>query len=306
MAACACSTSFLVPLPAACGRLCAAVWLLLFASLFSTGCATRRDAACEPNVPLGGRLSAPGTVVFVLSTAPEQVLANGKRRSTGFFLGEFYEPYRAVSDAGYRVVFATVDGQPPVIDPESLDPAYWEAHPAWLAEAKAFVAEDPRLHAPMRLRELAARVDAFQGIVVPGGQGVMIDLLDNQDLHAALAEFGAADRAVGLACHAPAVLSRMPEASNPFMGRRVTSVSGFEEFYIERVVMKGRATDRGIGRQLSRGGFVHKTGAPGKPHAMRDGTLATSQNPFSGDAFNVELLAALELARAGGGGACSR
>ncbi len=241
----------------------------------------------------------PGSVVFVLSAAPVQTLANGRTRATGYFLNEFYAPYRAVKDAGYDVVIATVDGQPPTVDPESLEPDYWEDAPELLEEAKAFVAEDPSLARPLRLSEIHARAAEFQGIVVPGGQGVMIDLLDDADLHRALLAFGRAGKAVGLVCHAPAVLTRLPDEDNPFTGSRVTSVSGFEEFYIERFVMKGRALDRKIGRSLARKGYRHETRGPGRPHAVRDCTLATSQNPFSGEPFETHLLDALELARRG-------
>jgi len=257
-----------------------------------SGCATR-PAEHDVEAPTPCAVTASPTILFVLSAAGEQTLRNGKTRATGFFLSEFYEAYRAVVDAGYDVAIATTDGRAPVVDPESLEGDYWEAHPTWKDEALALVSDDPRFATPLSLPDVRQRSNEYIGLVVPGGQGVMIDLVDDADLHALVVEYGASGRAVGLICHAPALLTRIPDRTNPFAGRTVTSVSGFEEFYIERFVMKGRALDRKIARQLGAKGYRHRRSFPGKPGAQRDGNLVTSQNPFSGDAFNTELLAVL-------------
>lgn len=121
----------------------------------------------------------------------------------------------------------------------------------------------------------------------------MTDLVENEDLHTLLLTLGDAGRPVGLVCHAPAILGHLPPERSPFEGRRVTSVSGFEELYIERIVMGSKATDRRIGRQLHRAGLRHRSAWPGSPHAVRDGNLVTSQNPFSGDVFVELYMAAL-------------
>ncbi|MEM6996764.1 MAG: DJ-1/PfpI family protein [Myxococcota bacterium] len=274
------------------GSFFVALWLM-------AGCATTSVDSADPVVPAPDA-APPGTVAFVLSAQSQQTLANGKTRATGFFLGEFYEPYQAVRAAGYRVVVATPGGVPPVVDPESVDPKYWGDHPEWLTDAQTLVASDAFADSIVSLQEVRTRAEDFQGVVVPGGQGVMGDLIDNGDLHETIVSLGASGRAVGLVCHAPAILTKLPREANPFAGRTVTSVSGFEEFYIERFVMKGRATNRGIGRQLQSLGYRHRTAGPGKGFAARDCNLATSQNPFSGPMFNDALLAALDVARAGG------
>ncbi|MFP2930870.1 type 1 glutamine amidotransferase domain-containing protein [Pyxidicoccus sp. 3LG] len=259
------------------------------------GCSTTptRQVVFPPGALAAEELPSPGAVLMVLSAASEQTLADGSTRKTGVFLNEFYEPYRALVDAGYEVAIATPAGRPPVFDPESLEPSYWKKHPEALAEAQALVATHPGLRAPLQLSEVRARSDAFQAILVPGGQGVMVDLLHDADLHGLLMDFGATDRPVGLVCHAPALLSRLPREQSPFLGRRVTSVSGFEEWYIETFVMGERAQVREIGEQLDGAGYLHETAFPGRSRAVRDCNLVTSQNPFSGEDFNTLFLAAL-------------
>ncbi|MBL4688184.1 MAG: DJ-1/PfpI family protein [Nannocystaceae bacterium] len=215
------------------------------------GCAAQGDTCTETAAP--NATASPKPVLFVLSAASEQRLRNGKTRQTGFFLGEFYEPYRALRAAGYEVTIATPDGRPPVVDPESLETDYWE-HPDWLSDARRVLETHPGFAHPISLAQARRRSDTFDGVIVPGGQGVMIDLVNDADLHALVTEHGRAGRPVGLVCHAPAILARLPADDNPFQGRRVTSVSAAEEFYIERIVMHGKAEDRAISNTSRRAG----------------------------------------------------
>lgn len=240
-----------------------------------------------------------GPVLFVMTAASEQRLANGKTRPTGFFLGEFFEPYRAVREAGFRVAFASPAGRPAVVDPESLKTKYWKEHPSWLEEARALVDAEPALRAPMSLASARAREDQWSAMVVPGGQGVMIDLLADPDLPVLLTRLGETGRPVGLVCHAPMLLTRLARDGNPFAGRAVTSVSGTEEFFIETFIMGGDALDRGIGDQLAHQGYRHRNAWPGQGFAQRDGMLITSQNPYSGEAFVGHWKQALQEWRQG-------
>lgn len=233
-------------------------------------------------------------VLVVLSATSVQTLADGSTRPTGFFLNEFFEVKRGLEAAGVPYVLATVHGARPSLDPESLQEKYWREHPSWRDEAVNWFEGAAEVTAPLDLAAAARDPRAFSGVVVPGGQGVMGDLLRSADLHELLISLGAAGRPVGLVCHAPALLSHLPVEDSPFRGRRVTSVSGFEELYIERVVMGAQATDRRIGRQLRRSGLKHRSAFPGRAHAVRDGNLVTSQNPFSGDAFVELYVAALK------------
>lgn len=280
---------------------------LLIALAGGPGCASTPPpcGAADTTSPVRPGRDAPGPVLFVMTAADRQTLTNGKQRGTGFFLNEFYEAYRAVRGAGFDVVFATVDGRPPVVDPESLREKYWKAHPAWLAEARSFVATSAALARPVTLARALADEASWSGLVVPGGQGVMIDLLASRELAALLLELGATRRPVGLICHAPALLARLPREHNPFRGRALTSVSGAEEFIIETFIMKGRARERGIQRRLELQGYHPSAAFAGRGFAVRDCNLVTSQNPFSGAAFADAYVAALTDWRQGVDCSCS-
>ena len=65
----------------------------------------------------------------------------------------------------------------------------------------------------------------------------------------------------------------------------MNAVTGTEEWFIERFVMKGKPRVRKIGKQLKKQGFVYRKARPAKNFAVRDRYLVTSQNPFSNEAF---------------------
>lgn len=270
---------------------------LLALSLFSCASEPTSRWVKDPSSTQGARTR--GAILFVMTAADEQILRDGSKRPTGYFLGEFYEAYRAVKDAGYEVAFASPGGERPPVDPESLKEKYWEEHPDWRDEASRFVERDERMRAPLSLEEALTRQQEFEALVVPGGQGVMIDLLEDERAHELIVKVGSSHRPVGLICHAPALLTRLP-ANAPFQGRRVTSVSWTEELFIETFVMGARAQERDIGGRLSERGFRHEAAFPGSGNAVRDCNLVTSQNPFSGAEFSALFLEALEDFRQGG------
>src|SRR5688572_8631093 len=66
-------------------------------------------------------------ILFVMSATDTLPLNKGKKlRQTGVFLNEFYLAYKAVTEAGYTVDFATPHGIVATIDEESLNDTYWK------------------------------------------------------------------------------------------------------------------------------------------------------------------------------------
>jgi len=236
----------------------------------------------------------PPRVLFVMSAADTLPLRHGKTYAgTGVFLGEFYLPYQAVTAAGYTVTFATPQGRVSPIDQESLNARYWHGKDSTRTQAQQFVTQDPAFRNPISLEEALHRANEFVGMVVPGGQGLMVDLRQNPTVPLLLRHFADHQKPLGLVCHAPALLLTLPRENHPFGGYTVNCVSGFEEFYIETFVMRGRPLNRHIARQLKQAGLIYRHGRPGKPFGVRDRMLITSQNPFSNVLFSEQYLTAL-------------
>jgi putative intracellular protease/amidase len=214
-------------------------------------------------------------VLFVLSAEDTLLLKKGKKeRQTGVFLNEFYFAYHAIITEGYQVDFATPNGIKATIDQESLDDDYWKENPALKQLAIDFWENDERFSSPITLKEALKRIDDYIGLVIP----------------VLLKSFARKNKAIGLICHAPALITSIPKEDNPFVGYTVNSVTPFEEFYIERFIMKGKPKNRKIAKQLKKLGLKYEKGGPGKSFAVRDRNLVTSQNPYSGSVFNTKFL----------------
>lgn len=229
-----------------------------------------------------------------MSAANELPLQNGKTyKETGVFLSEFYMAYKHLTQSGYEIDFATPNGVKPSIDKESLNKKYWNGDTLLLAEAIDFTQNNDAFDKPLSLENALENSHQYAGIIIPGGQGLMVDLIKDEKIPQILKNFSQKGKAIGLICHAPALILSIPKEKNPFIGYKVNSVTGLEEFFIENFVMKGKPSNRKIGKQLKKLGLHYKKGRPAGNFAIRDRELITSQNPYSDHAFIKLYLEAL-------------
>lgn len=233
-------------------------------------------------------------VLFIMSATDTLELQKGKKFKTGVFLNEFYLAYKAITAAGYDIDFATPGGIAPTIDQGSKDDKYWKEKLEIKKEALEFVRRNPKFNQPMSLQKAMENQADYLGLVIPGGQGLMVDLLYDSRIPEILTSFHRGGKVIGLICHAPALLLSIPKEDNPFIGYKVNSVTGFEEFYIETFVLKGKPKRRKIARQLKKAGYKYHRVGQGKNFAIRDRELVTSQNPYSSEAFQKLYLEGLE------------
>ncbi|MDH0895890.1 MULTISPECIES: type 1 glutamine amidotransferase domain-containing protein [unclassified Pseudomonas] len=153
--------------------------------------------------------------------------------------------WRQLRRAGYRVCFATPDGQPAEPDPqmvsgEGLDP--WGRLPGLCRlkllglllrarrgarEACAEMLGDPDYRQPLRHERL--RVEDFAGLVLPGGHWArgMREYLESEALQRFVAAFFAADKPVAAVCHGVllAARSRSADGRSVLHGRKTTGLT---------------------------------------------------------------------------------
>lgn len=233
-------------------------------------------------------------ILFVLSAANTLELNKGEKlRQTGVFLNEFYLAYKSVSDEGYAVDFATPNGVVATIDQESINNKYWKNHLPIKNEALKFIKNDSSFNNPITLEKAIENKLDYTGLIIPGGQGLMIDLKDDKNIPVLLKYFAKENKPTGLICHAPSLILTIPKEGNPYIGFKVNSVSPFEEFVIERFIMKGKPKNRKIAKQLKKMGLIYKHKLPKADYAVKDRNLVTSQNPFSSNSFNMLYLEVL-------------
>ena len=234
-------------------------------------------------------------ILFVMSAAQELPLRKGKVYSnTGVFLSEFYLAYHELQVRGYSFDFATPGGIVSKIDKESYDKKYWKGKDSLISTAVAFIKSNNQFNHPITLEMAYKKVDEYDGLIIPGGQGLMVDLIKDTLIQKIITNFAIKQKSVGLICHAPALLTSFSEKEQPFKGYKVNAVTGLEEWFIENFVMKGKPFNRKIGKQLKGSGFKYIRSRPGKNFAVRDRNLVTSQNPFSNDSFNRLYIESLQ------------
>lgn len=233
-------------------------------------------------------------VLFIMSAADTLELNNGKKlRQTGVFLNEFYLAYKSVTEAGYIVDFATPNGVVATIDEESINDKYWKDNLKVKKQAITFVKNDSSFNNPKTLEDAIENKSNYIGLIIPGGQGLMVDLYYDANIPILLKYFAKSKKPTGLICHAPSLILTIPKEENPYIGFKVNSVTPFEEFVIERFIMKGKPKNRKIAKKLKRIGLKYKRRLPKTNYAIKDRNLVSSQNPYSSEAFNKLYLEAL-------------
>jgi putative intracellular protease/amidase len=239
-------------------------------------------------------LFAKPKILVLTSAANSLVLDSNSNYPTGVFGNELYEPVKELELKGFQIVFVTPGGKKPTIDPESLKDKYWKSE-FEKNEAIQYLDSHPSFLKPLTLEEVAKNKEHYMGILVPGGQGLMSDLLYDPLVPKILSDFQKDKRPIGLICHAPILLTTLPNGSTEvdflFRGYKVNSVSKMEEWFIETFVMKGTPKVRKISQLLRERGMVYESSLlPGMGYAVRDRNLVTSQNPFSGQEFTNHFL----------------
>jgi putative intracellular protease/amidase len=139
-------------------------------------------------------------------------------------------PWKALSDAGHEVLFATESGaSTPEADPRVLRGVLFGkmgAPPAGRA-AYAQMREAPAFRRPLAWASLD--VEAFDGLVLPGGHAPgMRPYLESESLRAQVRAFWRLERPVGAICHGVLVLARTQDfatGKSVIAGRRTTCLT---------------------------------------------------------------------------------
>lgn len=237
-------------------------------------------------------------VLIVMSAASTLLLDENQKHPTGVFLNELAYPAIHLNQSGFDLEFATPNGKKVTLDPESLKDKYWKSKEE-KEEAIRFLTSLSSFQNPMTLEMAIKNNQSYIGLLIPGGQGLMTDLLYDTNLPILISRFQEQEKTIGLVCHAPALLLTLPSGSMGegflFQGYRVNSVTKIEEWFIETFVMKGKPEVRKISDLLKERGMIYESSIfPASGYATRDRNLVTSQNPFSGEEFTKLYLDALK------------
>ncbi|MEM6332898.1 MAG: type 1 glutamine amidotransferase domain-containing protein [Planctomycetota bacterium] len=229
-------------------------------------------------IGLLGGLLAVGASVAAADDAPRVVIVLTNEssmgeggRATGFYLSEASHPWRAFTEAGYEVVFASPLGGLAPIDPTSLDRSD-ATNAAFLGEVA-----DGDAVATEALGELDA--GEIDGVFFAGGHGTMWDFPDDPAVKSQTAAVYEAGGVVAAVCHGPAALVNVRLSNGSYLvdGKMVATFTNAEE---DAVGLTGTVPFL-LQTLLEERGAEVVEAANFESNVVVDGRLVTGQNPAS-------------------------
>jgi putative intracellular protease/amidase len=240
--------------------------------------------------------------VDLVASRPKQVLivvANPATSTTlgwpvGFWGAELTHPYYELSERGVAVTIASPDGGKVELDSLSdpRDESKWSAEDLITMgflntpELAALLQDTPRL-ADLDL-------DAYDAIMVAGGQAPMFTFRDNEGVHRALRHFYESEKPTCIYCHGTAALVDLKLSDGSYLveGKTVTGFANVEEDFSDEFVGQKVMPFR-IEDELKRRGANYVQGGLFKSFAVRDGRLITGQQQYSARKVAQMLIEAL-------------
>ncbi len=242
--------------------------------------------------------------VDAVSSQRKQVLivvANPSTSTTlgwpvGFWGAELTHPYYELTERGVGVTIASPAGGKVEMDSLSdpRDPSKWSAEDL---VTMGFV-NTPELFALLDSTPKLAEVDldAYDAIMVAGGQSPMFTFRENDALHRALRHFYESEKPTCVYCHGTAALVDLKLSDGSYLveGKTVTGFANeeeeFSDTFVGQKVMPFRVED-----ELTRRGANYVQGGLFKAFAVRDGRLITGQQQYSARKVAQMLIEALGI-----------
>ena len=224
------------------------------------------------------------------------VIANGATSSStgwpvGFWWSELTHPHLIFSEAAWEVDLYSPDGGTcewdAMSDPD--DATQWQAEDQISRGYK----HDPGFREQLRNTRPASDldIDAYDALLVAGGQAPMFTFEDATALHEKFAAFYETGKVTAALCHGTAILAfaRGPDGEPLVKGKTVTGFPNVEEDAADRMTWELGLLPEGehimpwrIEDALKAAGANYIQAGAFKSFAIRDGNLVTGQQNFSG------------------------
>jgi putative intracellular protease/amidase len=214
----------------------------------------------------------------------------------GFWASELTHPYYEFSRVRFEVTVASPEGGKVELDALSdpRDESKWSADDLI---SMGFL-NTPELGRLLEDTPKLADIDpdAFDALVVCGGQGPMFQFRQNEDLKRTIAAFYEAEKPTALLCHGVSALIDVQLYDGSYLaeGKTVTGFANVEEDYSDKAfgqkIMPYRIED-----ELRKRGANYIQGGLLKAFAVRDGRLITGQQQYSGAKVAKLVIAALGI-----------
>jgi putative intracellular protease/amidase len=209
----------------------------------------------------------------------------------GFWWSELTHPYFTFTEAGWDVDIYSPEGGncewDAMSDPE--DPSQWQAEDVISRGYKHDPAFRELVENTKKVAELD--VDAYDALVVAGGQGPMFTFKDATDLQRKFVEFYESGKVTSALCHGTAILAfaKLKNGEALVAGKTVTGFPNVEEDLADKMTWEAGALPEGkhimpwrIEDELNKLGANYIQAGAFRSFAIRDGNLVTGQQNYSG------------------------
>lgn len=213
----------------------------------------------------------------------------------GFWWAELTHPYLEFQEAGYAIDIVSPKGGDLIAD------GYSDPEDASGYSADDFVSlgfkHSPKFSALLAgTRAIAdVNIDDHDAVLIIGGQGPMVTMIDDEAVHRLVANFYEAGKVTALICHGTCVLLKARLASGELLckGKTWTGFADSEEQYADAYAGQ-KIQPFWIGEEARTiVGTNYVSGPRFAPFAVRDGNLITGQQQFSGRAAARLMIEAL-------------
>ena len=213
----------------------------------------------------------------------------------GFWWAELTHPYLAFREAGYEVDIVSPKGGDLTgdgfSDPE--DESQYSADDLISLGFKKSPTHSALLKGTRKLSDVA--LDRYDAVMISGGQGPMITMIDDTELHRFVAQAYEANKIVCAICHATCILLKVTLSNGDLLvkGKTWTGFANSEEMFAETAAQQ-KIQPFWIeteAKQLPDTNFI--VSKRFDRFAVRDGNLITGQQQFSGTAAAELVIEAL-------------
>lgn len=235
------------------------------------------------------------------------VIANPAQSTTtgwpvGFWWSELTHPYFALEERGYEVDIFSPNGGRCEADGMS-DPRDASGYSSSDLISMGFIAT-PKLARMVENTKPVSEINtnAFDAIVVAGGQAPMFTFEKATALHKKFVEFYELGKIACALCHGVAILryARLSNGEYLAKGKTVTGFANVEEDFADNAVWEMKLLPRDkhvmpwrIEDEMKKIGANYIQAGLWKGFAIRDGNLVTGQQNFSGSETAAVLIQAL-------------
>jgi putative intracellular protease/amidase len=232
----------------------------------------------------------------VLAVVANPTVSSNNGWPVGFWASELTHSYDELTEHGVEVTIASPDGGKVEFDSMSdpRDASGWSANDLvsmgfiHTPSLMALLEETPRL--------ADVDLDAYDALLVCGGQSPMFTFPDHPALQEAIRRFYESEKITAALCHGVAALVNVRLSDGSFLvaGKTVTGFANVEEDYSNAAfgveVMPWRLEDalRSRGANYVQAGLF-------KPFAIRDDRLLTGQQQYSGRTVARQLVTMLGI-----------